>query len=458
MRLCIDLYCKNPHVLDPLRNFIILPSNKTIRLHKNRIQESVGWNEKVLQWCLDEAIAKGLSESDFWGGFALDEMKIQENIEMSVKDGKYKIVGLLDLGEAHDVMRTLTGDSDEPDLATQVLQFIFLSDCGLRFPIAQYPSGNCTPSDLYFLFWEGVLRMQEYGFIIYWCVLDGAECNRQFVKMHFKGKDYVEQNFMTCNVYTGRPMIFIMDPKHNTKKLRNNILKSNASGKPRYLLMNGNAITWYQLKAAFQWDQSSFSLPLHEKLTLQHFELDSASKMRNHLAEDVLDRKMLFLMQRYQQHLDETGSDGATIAATIALLEHTSSMISLFNDKLYINSVYDERLTKLQQLYNMMADWYIQCKESKNLFVSDKLWFDLQSMCIGFKSLVAFKLSKFPNSVIKPAIVNQDCVENHFCQVRACNGQNNNPTYLQQQSIQNSIRFGQTLISKKSNAGKPKRI
>ncbi|CAB3985740.1 Hypothetical predicted protein [Paramuricea clavata] len=121
-------------------------------------------------------------------------------------------------------------------------------------------------------------------------------------------------------------------------------------------------------------------------------------------------------MDRYQQHLDETGSDGATIAATISLLEHTSSMISLFNDKLYINSVYDERITKLQQLYNMMADWYIQCKESKNLFVSDKLWFDLQSMCIGFKSLVAFKLSKFPNSVIKPAIVNQDCVENHFCQ------------------------------------------
>ena len=31
MRLCLDLYCKNPHVLDPLRQFIILPSNKTIR-------------------------------------------------------------------------------------------------------------------------------------------------------------------------------------------------------------------------------------------------------------------------------------------------------------------------------------------------------------------------------------------------------------------------------------------
>ena len=69
--------------------------------------------------------------------------------------------------------------------------------------------------------------------------------------------------------------------------------------------------------------------------------------------------------------------------------------------------------------------------------------------------MVAIKLTQFPNSVIKPALINQDGVENHFCQVRSCNGQNNNPTYLQQESAQNSIRFGQTTISRKSNVGKP---
>ena len=52
-----------------------------------------------------------------------------------------------------------------------------------------------------------------------------------------------------------------------------------------------------QFKAAYNWDQTNFSLPVHEKLAEQHFELDSATKMRNHLAEDVLDRMMLFLMQ-----------------------------------------------------------------------------------------------------------------------------------------------------------------
>ena len=38
-------------------------------------------------------------------------------------------------------------------------------------------------------------------------------------------------------------------------------------------------------------------MSLHHKLTVDHFNLDPASKMRNHLAEDVLDRNMLALMK-----------------------------------------------------------------------------------------------------------------------------------------------------------------
>ena len=39
-KLCLDLYCKNPHVLDPLRNFIKLPSHKTIRYVCNLVHKS----------------------------------------------------------------------------------------------------------------------------------------------------------------------------------------------------------------------------------------------------------------------------------------------------------------------------------------------------------------------------------------------------------------------------------
>ena len=48
---------------------------------------------------------------------------------------------------------------------------------------------------------------------IYWCILDGADTNRQFVKIHFADVDPAEKLFTTNNIYTDDPIIFIMDPK-----------------------------------------------------------------------------------------------------------------------------------------------------------------------------------------------------------------------------------------------------
>lgn len=48
---------------------------------------------------------------------------------------------------------------------------------------------------------------------------------------------------------------------------------------------------------AFHYDQGQFSLSYNEKLTADHFDLNPVAKMRNHLAEDVLDKDMLSLMK-----------------------------------------------------------------------------------------------------------------------------------------------------------------
>ena len=89
-------------------------------------------------------------------------------------------------------------------------------------------------------------------------------------------------------------LIFIQP---HINKNRNNIEKSNESGKPRCLNISGKNLVWQQFQDAFEWDQESISISRHEKLSRLHFELDPASKMRNCLAEDVLDEKMSFLMQ-----------------------------------------------------------------------------------------------------------------------------------------------------------------
>lgn len=88
---------------------------------------------------------------------------------------------------------------------------------------------------------------------------------------------------------------FLVYLQHNIKKLRNNIKKSVPNGK-RELRIGQCEIRWKHLQDAFNWDQKN-SLPYHHKLTPTHFDLDSASVMRNHLADQVLDKDMKNLVK-----------------------------------------------------------------------------------------------------------------------------------------------------------------
>ena len=164
-------------------------------------------------------------------------------------------------------------------------------------------------------------------------------------------------------------------------------------------------------------------------------------------------------MKVYRKHLSDNGKDGSQLDATIKLLEHSSASIELFStSRQAICSSSDGRLKQLDRFLTFLGDWQteVTAEKSPKHFISDKLWFDIQSMIHGFKAIVNIKLSANPSSSIKPWLVNQDVVENHFCQIRACNGQNQNPTYRLQEQTQNSIRYGQKTMSRKSNVGLPR--
>ena len=44
-----------------------------------------GWDREVLQWCLLEARERNLKHQDYWGGFVIDEMKIQIGLIIIVR-------------------------------------------------------------------------------------------------------------------------------------------------------------------------------------------------------------------------------------------------------------------------------------------------------------------------------------------------------------------------------------
>ena len=97
-------------------------------------------------------------------------------------------------------------------MATHVVQFVFLGHSGFKFPFAHFPSQTITPSALFVNFWKAVRFLRSGGFSLDYCCTDGGENNRQFIKMHFKGKDPIEERFTIINPYTRKPLVFYLDP------------------------------------------------------------------------------------------------------------------------------------------------------------------------------------------------------------------------------------------------------
>ncbi|VDI58847.1 Hypothetical predicted protein [Mytilus galloprovincialis] len=121
-----------------------------------------------------------------------------------------------------------------------------------------------------------------------------------------------------------------MDICHTIKKIRNNISKSgDGAFSKRRLKFKNNFIEWTHFKQAYLWDISTNPFPVHHKLTQEHMFLTSENKMRNHLAEDVLNSEMLHLMKLYKSSL---GDAGTKVDATIELLQQTSVLIQNFKD------------------------------------------------------------------------------------------------------------------------------
>ena len=112
----------------------------------------------------------------------------------------------------------------------------------------------------------------------------------------------------------------------------------------------------------------------------------------------------LYLSQKYQEEINSIGKDGSELEGAICLLRHTSNLIQLFHDKMPIASTKDHRLKKLDDFYRFIMNWNEETRENKVDFISAKLFFHLQSMCLGFQSMVSIKLKQFPTSIVKPGL------------------------------------------------------
>ena len=194
-------------------------------------------------------------------------------------------------------------------------------------------------------FWECVDALDEHGLTVDYVMLDGASTNRAFMNMllndRARGSDYT-----TIDIYNLDHKVFILqDSKHVIKRIRNSIESSkmaNRAAPGRHLSLDDQPIVWEHFEEAYAFNQQS-GLRIHRHLTKEHIELTSASKMRNRLAEQVLDKDMLFLMKSYQATVNEP----ERLSATIQLLEKTSVLVEFFGDTRPICDPWDKRVNQL---------------------------------------------------------------------------------------------------------------
>lgn len=160
------------------------------------------------------------------------------------------------------------------------------------------------------IFWKAVKKLGIYGFHVTYLSLDGAQNNRQLMKILIPECNTSKRmtSMLVPNVFSPhKPKIsVIMDYSHMIKKIRNNISKSGLLKSHKKLLqLNNKNIIWDHWIKAYQWDISVNTFKIHQKLTQDQFFLNSQLKMRNILAEEVLDKNMLHLIIQYQQTLEK---------------------------------------------------------------------------------------------------------------------------------------------------------
>lgn len=87
---------------------------------------------------------------------------------------------------------------------------MFIGSTGFKFPVCYFPTIEVDPTTLYHQFWNAVYDLAEFGFKVLLAICDGAQANRTFIQCHFD--DAGKENFTTTNIYTGEPLVFMVDP------------------------------------------------------------------------------------------------------------------------------------------------------------------------------------------------------------------------------------------------------
>ena len=125
----------------------------------------------------------------------------------------------------------------------------------------------------------------------------------------------------------------------------------------------------------------------------------SSEKMRNLLAEDMLNEDFLYLMEAFLSDLN----DGSHLNSSIQLLKHTSRIISVFRDSRPVTSLSDCRIKILKDAFDWFQGWKKEIAQLKTTgvntakkLISPKCLEDIENMLLTFKEILGYTFEQVP--------------------------------------------------------------
>ena len=367
-------------------------------------------------------------------------MKIQSKLVFDKHSNE--LIGFVDLGEEE----LNTSSFGSTDLATHALVFFVRGAAtDLKYALGYFLTRDVTCYQIMPLFRKAV-SVLELICNLWVCaaVSDGASPNRLFFQLH---EDLVDTDsgdlvHYTTNLFApSRKIYFFSDAPHLLKTARNCLFNSGSGNRSRYLWNNNKYMLWEHVAKLYY---SDLDMGLHQlpKLTVEHIQLKSYSKMKVSFAVQVLSNSVAEALKRH--YISGEASETATFC----------KMMNDFFDCMNVRSTTEHErkrnpwLAPYQHLDDSRLEWLkneflpyltswkssIDSREGSfsdddkgRMFLSVQTFTGLKITVNSVVALTRFLLSEGFEFVLTERFC-QDDVEEYFGYQRAQGRRSDNPT------------------------------
>ena len=210
---------------------------------------------------------------------------------------------------------------------------------------------------------------------------------------------------------------------HLIKKVVNRLEKSCDKKSKVTLTFRGQSMSLDMIKQAWLWDDEGFGSTRKTVLTEDHFYKNAYSRMRVHLAVQVVSESVSYLIDRYCNEMGElTATKYASLKTIVLACDRLVDIWNANHSKKCecINSPVHPHVKELHCILLLFAEWRNECK-TKDEFITRESWDDLCWLVYGIEGLAKDYLCLDKSIMMMQRRGGSDVCENEFGAFRQSN-------------------------------------